>query len=135
MCTERRKSRRTRENGPHESAIKPASLSLIREREASQDSIDASYKTLHGNCGFLMARGRRGRLSQTGVDLKQTIAVKIGGAWAVAGALWVRFYAGLREGRELRLEYQPFGRRFRGESDGDLDVTNKARIYLPRASL
>ena len=75
-------------------------------------------------------------LSETGVDPKQTIAVKIGGAWAVAGALWVRFYAGLREGRELRLEYQPFGRRFRGESDGDLDVvTNKARIYLPRASL
>ena len=30
-----------------------------------------------------------------GVDLKETIAVKIGGAWAVAGALWVRFYAGL----------------------------------------
>ena len=78
---------------------------------------------------------RRGGLSETGVDPKQTIAVKIGGAWAVAGALWVRFYAGLREGRELRLEYQPSGRRFRGESDGDLDVTNEARIYLPRASL
>ena len=69
------------------------------------------------------------------VELRQSIAVKIGGAWAVAGALWVRFYAGLREGRELRLEYQPSGRRFRGESDGDLDVTNEARIYLPRASL
>ena len=39
-----------------------------------------------------------------GVDLKETIAVKIGGAWAVAGALWVRFYAGLHESRELRLE-------------------------------
>ena len=50
-----------------------------------------------------MARGRRGGLSQTGVDLKQTIAVKIGGAWAVAGALWVRFYAGLREGRGSRV--------------------------------
>ena len=69
------------------------------------------------------------------VELRQSIAVKIGGAWAVAGALWVRFYAGLHESRKLRLEYQPFGRRFRGESDGDLDVTNEARIYLPRASL
>ena len=82
-----------------------------------------------------MARGRRGGLPQRGADLKQTIAVKVGGAWAVAGALWVRFYAGLREGRELRLEYQPSGRRFRGESDGDLDVTNEARIYIPRANL
>ena len=37
-----------------------------------------------------------------GVDLKQSIAVKICGVWAVAGALWVRFYAGLHEGRGLR---------------------------------
>ena len=37
-----------------------------------------------------------------GVDLKETIAVKIGGAWAVADALYVRFYAGLHESRGLR---------------------------------
>ena len=67
---------------------------------------------------------RRGGLSETGVDPKQTIAVKIGGVWAVAGALRVRYYAGFHESRGLRSSVLSNSLSEDGsvEGDGDLDT-------------